>query len=271
MVASSLETAKDLIKECACDRDAARANKGILIGSGKIEQLQRDQGEAIHAYNNQILTPEVAHSFRSAYLPLHNEGAGGTLYRTGDDIIALQGNQEICLKVIKFYLVEHENLFTPFAICDAYQYILDDDGHPLRHQLSDTIYVKPFQTCTCIGLNDIVRPIMLWLEPNGKCAVVDHSRATIPLPKVIVPVYPQPGDMVSVKGDRDETWHAEVRQVDAEQKRVKGYFFVKHLHWERNHLWVRESSARTMDSISYKSIIDILPGIWHGPNWQEQI
>ena len=185
MVASSLESAKDLIKECACGRDEARANKGILIGSGNIERLQRDQGIAIHAYNNQILTPEVAHSFRSAYLPLHNEGAGGTLYRTGDDIIALQGNQEICLKVIKFYLVEHENLFTPFAICDAFQYILDSDGHPLRHQLSDTIYVKPFQTCTCIGLNDIVWPIMLWLEPDGKCAVVDHSRATIPFPRLL--------------------------------------------------------------------------------------
>lgn len=271
MVASSLESAKDLVKECACGRDAARADNGILIGSGRIEQLQRDEGQAIHAYNNGILTPEVAHSFRSAYLPLHNKGAGGTLYRTGDDIIALQGNQEICLKIIKFYLVEHENLFTSFAICDAFQYIFDDDGHPLRHQLSDTIYVKSFQTCTCIALNDIVRPVMLWLEHDGKYAVVDHSRATIPLPKVIVPVFPQPGDMVSVKGDRDEIWHAEVRQVDLEQKRVKGYFFVKHLHWERNHLWVRESSARTMDSISYKSIIDILPGIWHGPNWQEQI
>lgn len=106
MVASSLESAKDPIKECACSRDEARANKGILIGSGNIERLQRDQGIAIHAYNNQILTPAVAHSFRSAYLPLHNEGAGGTLYCTGDDIIALQGNQEICLKVIKFYLVE---------------------------------------------------------------------------------------------------------------------------------------------------------------------
>lgn len=112
---------------------------------------------------------------------------------------------------------------------------------------------------------------MLWLEHDGKYAVVDHSRATIPLPKVIVLAFPQPGDMVSVKGDRDEIWHAEVRQVDLKQKRVKGCFFVKHLHWERNHLWVMESSARTMDSISYKNVIDILPGIWHGPKWQEQI
>ena len=218
-----------------------------------------------------VMSAEVAYLFRSAYPPLRNESAGGTLYRTGDDIIGLQGNQEICLKIIKFYLVEHDNVFTPFAICDAYQYILNDESRPLRHQLSDTIYVRPFQTCTCIGLSDIVRPIMLWLEPDGKCAVVDHSRKTIPLPKVIVPVYPQPGDMVSVRGDQDEIWHAEVRQVDHENKRVKEYFFVKHLHWRDNQLWVRESSSRAMDIISYKSIIDILPGIWQGPNWQEQV
>ena len=167
MVASSLESAKDLIKACANGRDATRANNGILIGSGKIEQLQRDEGRAIQSYNNEIQAPEVAYSFRSAYLPLHDEDAGGTLYRTGDDIIGLQGNQEICLKIIKFYLVEHEHLYTPFVICDAYEYILDDEGCQLRHQLSDTIYVKPFQTCTCIGLFDIVRPIMLWLEPDG--------------------------------------------------------------------------------------------------------
>ena len=70
---------------------------------------------------------------------MHNEGAGGTLYRTGDDIIALLGNQEICIKLIKFYLVEHDYLFTPFASCDAFQFILDGDGNQIRHQLSDTI------------------------------------------------------------------------------------------------------------------------------------
>ena len=107
------------------------------------------------------------------------------------------------------------------------------------------------------------------VEPDGKCAVVDHSRTNIPLLCVIIPVYP--GDMISVKGDQDEIWHAEVWQVDLERKRVKGYFFVKRVHRERNHLWVRKSSSWTMDSINFKSIIDTWQGIWHGPNWQEQI
>jgi len=39
MVASSLESAKELIKECVHGRDATRANNEVLIGSGKIEHL----------------------------------------------------------------------------------------------------------------------------------------------------------------------------------------------------------------------------------------
>ena len=95
MVASSLKSAKELIKECVHGRDAVWANNGILTRSGKIEHLQRDEGEAIHAYDDEVQTPQVAHTFRSAYLPLRNEGARGTLYRTRDDLIALHGTQEM--------------------------------------------------------------------------------------------------------------------------------------------------------------------------------
>ena len=60
------------------------------------------------------------------------------LYRIGHYTITLQGHEEICLKLIKFYLVVHKNLFSAFAICDAYQCILDNDGCQL-HQHNDTI------------------------------------------------------------------------------------------------------------------------------------
>lgn len=52
---------------------------------------------------------------------------------------------------------------------------------------------------------------------------------------------------------------------------VKGYFFVKHLHWERNQLWARELSLQAVDIISNKNIVDILSGMWFGANLQEQI
>ena len=52
---------------------------------------------------------------------------------------------------------------------------------------------------------------------------------------------------------------------------VKGYFFVKHLHEERNQLWARELSLQAVDIISNKNIVDILSGMWFGANLQEQI
>ena len=92
-----------------------QANNGVLIGRDKITCLQLDEGRAIHSYENEIPNPEMAYSLQIAYLPLHNEGAVGTIYRTGDDIIGLQGGQEICLKILNFYLVEHDKVFTPVA------------------------------------------------------------------------------------------------------------------------------------------------------------
>ena len=47
-MASFLEYAEELIKECVHGRDLTRFNNGILIGSGKFEHLQRDEEEAIH-------------------------------------------------------------------------------------------------------------------------------------------------------------------------------------------------------------------------------
>lgn len=40
--------------------------------------------------------------------------------------------------------------------------------------------------------------VQLWIIPEQPSSV-------------IVPVYPQYGDMISVKGDQDEMWRAEVR------------------------------------------------------------
>ena len=80
-----------------------------------------------------------------------------------------------------------------------------------------------------------------------------------------------PNLMTCVKEDQDEIWHAEVWQVNHDQKLLKGYFFAKRLHWDRDQLWVRESSSWAMDIISDKGIINIFLRVWHSANWQEQI
>ena len=63
---------------------------------------------------------------------------------------------------------------------------------------------------------------MLYPYRPGQFAVIDYVRTAMPLPHILVPVYPQIGDMVLVKGDDDELWRAEIRAVDHRLKTAKG-------------------------------------------------
>ena len=45
---------------------------------------------------------------------------------------------------------------------------------------------------------------MLYPYRSGLFAVIDPGRTVMPLPRILVPIYPQIGDMVLVKGDDDE-------------------------------------------------------------------
>ena len=140
----------------------------------------------------------------------------------------------------------------------------------MHHPLSDTPNIKPFESSTCLGLKDLQREIMLFPDVNGNFTVVDPYRKAVPLPPVIVPVYPQIRDMILVKGNNDDIWHAEVRRVQFAEKLVKGYFYIQHRNWNENKLWIRESRASQMDNINFTSILYIATGEWQGSVWKEK-
>ena len=125
-------------------------------------------------------------------------------------------------------------LYISIAIGDRYKKSNAANGEVLRHPLSDGIIVQPFETNFCVLLKDIIRKVMLYPYRPGQFAVIDPGRTVMPLPHVLVPVYPQIGDMVLVKGDDDELWRAHVRAVDHRSKSARGYFFVKHRNWNDN-------------------------------------
>ena len=168
-----------------------------------------------------------------------------------------------------FFLVDVNETTQPVVLGDTYQLVWNPAGGVLHHPLSDTVYVKPFESGTILGLKDLQREIMLFPDANGNFAVVDPFRETIPLPPVVVPVYPEENDMILVKGDDDEIWQAQVKRVLFAEKLVKGYFFVKHRNWDENKLWVRESRSSQMDSINFGSILDIATGEWQHGVWKE--
>ena len=273
MVASSVQAAKKLVKKCEFGRDATRANNGVLVGKGNPCVLSR--GEVLNIEcclfsNFEIrVQPHMATSFNSAYLPLYNVSCGGAVYKTGNEVSVLQGDDEKVVKIIHFYLLCVETHYISIAIGDRYKSSEDGNGAILRHPLSDSVIVQPSETNVCFLLKDITRKVMLYPYRPGQFAVIDYVRTTMPLPHILVPVYPQIGDMVLVKGDDDELWRAEIRAVDHRLKTARGYFFVKHRRWNDNQLWVRESQARAMDAIHYESIVGLVEGQWNGSCWKD--
>ena len=264
MVASSLLAAKKLVKHCEFERDATRANNGVLVGKGDTRVITREEGHNITAclFNNFAIrgTSHMATRKKSAFLPLHNVSCGGTVYKTGNEVSEM---------IVHCYHLCVENHYISIAIGDRYKTSEDGDGSILMHSFSDRFIVQPFETNFCLLLRDISRKVMLYPYHPGLFAVIDYIRPAMPLPLILVPVFPRIGDMVLVKGDDDELWRAEVRTVDHELISARGYFFVKHRNWNENHQWVRESSERTMDTILYKSIVGLVQGQWHGSCWKD--
>ena len=261
-----------MVKLCQNSPDATRVNQGVLIGLGQSHFLVRAEKASVRDHLSELepcVIGDVAHSFRSAYLPMHRIAEGGKLYRTGDVVVAKQQNTEIYFRINHIFLLNVNEAPHPVIIGDTYQLVWNPAGGNMHHPLSDTPYVKPFESGTCLGLKDVQREIMLSPDVNGTFAVVDPYRKTVPLPPVIVPVYPQIRDMILVKGNNDEVWHAEVRHVLLTEKLVKGYFYIKHPNWNENKFWIRESHSSQMDNINFTSILFIATGEWQGRVWKE--
>ena len=273
MVASSLQAAKDLARLCELRGDASRAKNGVLFGKGEVEALQRDEQLSIKDYFRNIPgfgeAPDMAAVYRSAFVEETSASVCGTVYHTGDDAVVSQVNNKVVAKILKFYLLTVNQKFIPIVMGDSYRTAVDAQGNMMRHPLSDSPIIEPFETCSCFQVKDLDRKVMLYPFQPGKFALVDPMRARIPIPQVVVPVFPQVGDMVLVHGGDDELWRAEVRSVDYTHKIVRGYFFVKHHHWGENQLWKRESMSHAMDTIHFKSIVGIIEGQWQGAYWKD--
>ena len=81
----------------------------MLIGKGDTCVVLRDEEPNIKTClftNFEIREiPYQAVRYKSAYLPLHNVVGGGTVYKTGNEVILLQSGHEIVVKIIHFDLL----------------------------------------------------------------------------------------------------------------------------------------------------------------------
>ena len=273
VTASSINGAKYLLKVCSGGPLAEKANQGVLIGSGRIHILSRQEQQTVLEYLHGVGVAagdvcEAVESFRSAFLPMHCTPLGGKLYRKGDFVSAIQDDAEVFFQIQDFFLVEVKDTYESLVLGETLQLIIEPGGAVSRHPVSDTVYVQHAHSSICLGLKDLRREIMLYQDTENKYAVVDPFRKKVNLPNIVVPVYPEVGDFVCVSGEDDDLWRALVTEINNHTLTVGGFFYVKHSNFYDNGLWIRERPQRK-ETIHFNSIVSFVDGEWVGAAWRD--
>lgn len=205
--------------------------------------------------------------FVSSKAFLRDVGYQGSVVYKGETVIADINGQETVLLINNFFSVrckqtEHAMLL---AFGPSYPPLPAEDGSQARDFWSGFIKVKsePDSEQLFFPLDCIKRKVILYNCGNGVISVADYQRETRQLPyTIIVPVYIECGDMLSIQGELfHEIWFGHVQSVDHCQRTVDVFFFVESNR--HKNLFVREMQGRHgRNTVSWDSVIGIASGEW---------
>jgi hypothetical protein len=85
---------------------------------------------------------------------------------------------------------------------------------------------------------------------------------------LVVPVYPEVGDMLLVQGESNEDiWHGHVQNVDPVNKMVDIFFYVPSPRNHQDCTYVREVRGRgARNAVAWQSLVGIAEGHWSSPS-----
>jgi len=185
-------------------------------------------------------------------------------------VLALIDGEQIVLTIQQFYAVfcgdECHIFFTGHAFVDDHRYH-EHSGNAIVIATAETVHAYASQ---------LLRKVMLYPNPTvdsmdsaESFVVIDYSRPNLPLCEedIIVPIFPQVGDMLEIAGDNDEVWFAHVISVENTSKTFKARFYTNSDE-TMPHLFLPEGlSNRRYDTIHWASIIAVASGFWNGNRW----
>ena len=212
-----------------------------------------------------------ATKYRSIFVPTH--GYRGTLYRVNECILAQDDSLDdmIILQISSIFSTKLSDKYHSFVTGEVYSHAADSSGDPMYHSYSDNPYVEPTSTVKVLRSTAILRKVMLYPDPDmlynpSKYIVIDYLRPIIPLDKndVIVPHYPEEGDMISVKGIGSDVYLAHIQSVDRIQKTCQVYFY------ERDTANISERKykrVRYAEKVHWSSILGPVTCQWSGKFW----
>lgn len=207
----------------------------------------------------------AAISCRSVLLHMQRK-ENSVLYRVGEYILVKSetNDNEQVIQAIDFFAIHHDDCYKIFV--KGKLFVLAEDN--LTHLYSGSVIVVPTSDIIFAPAISILRKLILYLADESntpyKYVVIDYLRPNmgISAEDVIVPIYPEVGDMLKVCGSNNEVWYAHVRTVDNHAKTCQVHFYVEDSTCPTKYR--RETLCRrTIEVVHWDSIVDIASGYWN--------
>ena len=211
------------------------AFQSILVGGKKYTSLSTHEVTEVF----RVLKKQQPINFTLAVIQvpsiyMSQHGFGGTLYRVGEHVLVMDDAGELSVaKIDAILAVNIEEEYHLLLKGEEYAQSVTETGDSRIHASRENPFVEPtssmiFSPCKCI-----VRKVMLFPDPDHlhdpyMYVVIDHQRPFISLNKeaVIVPHFPEAGDMVYVRGTiGNEVYFAHIQSVNKNSNTCQVYFY----------------------------------------------
>ena len=245
-----------------------QTRRSFLLGAmSKVKSLSLNERVKI-ADTLDIFVREVpAVSFLSSKAFLCDVGYQGSVVYKGENVIADINGHETVLLICNFLSIRCEGTerATLLAVGPSYPPLTAEDGSQASDFWSGFIKVKaePGSEQLLFPLNRVKRKVILYNCDDGVNSVADYQRQARQLPyTIIVPVYIECGDMLSIQGEHlHDIWFGHVQSIDHCQRTVDVFFFIESSR--HKNLYVRETQGRHgRNTVSWHSVIGIASGEW---------
>ena len=285
MSATSLEGARHLMKIANNSaHHINNSNKGILVGGSERNEVHLSPQEvnmiksflASSSSGNRV--PELAFGYKSLLKPQQGIEGQGLLYRSrehalldvesqGPSVVLIE--RFLCLEIGGEYHKFVQGQFLPSKLDESGNIVIfSETGFPIL--CKDSLPKMVIQPVTCI-----LRKVMVVSNPfePQESVVIDFMRKSMPLLEhdIVVPFYPERGDMVLINGTDPEPWLGEVMTVDVTNQLAKVRYYIR--NGEREvfsilvDVFVSERNA-WLDQVSWNAIVCAAIGEWNGNTWE---
>ena len=211
------------------------AFQSILVGGKKYTSLSTHEVTEVF----RVLKKQQPINFTLAVIQvpsiyMSQHGFGGTLYRVGEHVLVMDDAGELSVaKIDAILAINIEEEYHLLLKGEEYAQSVTETGDSRIHASSENPFVEPTSSMIFSPCKSIVRKVMLFPDPDHlhdpyMYVVIDHQRPFIPLNKeaVIVPHFPEAGDMVYVRGTiGNEVYFAHIQSVNKNSNTCQVYFY----------------------------------------------